>query len=200
MLTRLTLYPLCKTGARWFSDSTIGHAPDIGMSEAGTVREMTIMGAGVFTFRPNCAPPIGSYLYSLGLESDCRNNAPFSPPYTCEIYAPEDVSCTWVRDTATSVDYAGWTEVVIPRGAWLLGNLPVGPCPANLYSSIDCTRELAFPGEDLPIIGGVNGRVFGFSSLVCSHGARCEDNRPYVCTGFPELGRISCPNNNEVML
>ncbi len=105
-----------------------------------------------------------------------------------------------LRSTTIAVADAGWTELVIPRGYRLLCDLFVDRSPVNILTSLDCIRDVAFPGGSLPIhrcdhapvvSGGVSANPFHL-------GHNRESREPFE--GFSKLGRISCPNNNEVML
>lgn len=111
-----------------------------------------------------------------------------------EAFLPQEVSCLasedapgiWpynlVGSTDVAADDAGWTEVVIPRGLPVLGNLYGWFRPIIIYSSSDCMSYA-------PKIG------FDRKNFAC---ACHQENRTKRSTVSSEMSKISCPTNNEV--
>jgi hypothetical protein len=116
--------------------------------------------------------------------------------------APEAVSETRRWSTTDSLaDHAGWTEVVIPRGQYVLIDLPVGPTMADVtsISSKCCATHSGgislYNGGDSTTGSGATSR---WSDNVIA--VACLDDHACGRRNLPEVDRISCPNNYEVTL
>jgi hypothetical protein len=115
--------------------------------------------------------------------------------------APEAVSETrrW-STTDPLADYAGWTEVVIPRGQYVLIDLPVGPTMADVTSigqahvTYICGRQFSTGGDNA--IGPDVASQWSDNMIAAIH----LDDHACGRRSLPEVDRISCPNNYEVTL
>lgn len=163
MSKRLTFYPSKRTGLRQFSGSIPGCSPD-GMSEVQKARSLPIN-------RVKLSSPAGSDRPSHGLFPELPiEDAPGHWPYNL------------VGSTENADDDAGWTEVVIPGGLPVLGNLSGCVQTTIIYSSSDC-------GSTAPKIGFDRRNFLGACHL---------DNRTPRSTALSEMSKFSCPTNNEV--
>ena len=163
MSKRLTFYPLKRPDLRQFSGSAPGCSED-SVSEVQKVRSLPI----------NRVRSLSSgepaFLLRSGLTGLPNVDAPgIWPDYL-------------VGSTDIAGDDAGWTEVVIPGGLPVLGNL--GGCnpTAILYSSRDCRSHA-------PKIGFDRSNLFG---------ACHQDNRTSRSIVVSDESEFSCPTNNEV--
>ena len=163
MSKRLTFYPSKRTGLRQFSGSTPGCSHDP-VSEVQKVRSLPINRVQPFGSKKSPAPFWGSLVaWSSG-------DAPGYRP------------CNLVGSTDVTGDDAGWTEVVIPGGLPVLGNLGGCVLTTIIYSSNDCKSHAP---------------EFGFDRLNFA-GACHLDNRNSWSTAVSEMSKLSCPTNNEV--
>jgi len=98
-------------------------------------------------------------------------------------HAPREPEFTTTRSTSTSVDSAGWTEVVIQEGRFVLSYVNVGR-KAEVNASINQVPEAApLPERRLGKSGGLP-----FDTSTCGCPSRyCMDD-----------GKISCLSFNEV--
>jgi len=116
--------------------------------------------------------------------------------------APEAVSETrrW-STTDPLADYAGWTEVVIPRGQHVLIDLPVGLTMADV-TSISSMWSVTYDRGNPLHTGGDNATDSGATSRWSDNMivAACLDDHACGRRSLSEVDRISCPNNYEVTL
>ncbi len=163
MSKRLTFCDLKRPGLRQFPGSTPGCSAGV-MSGVQKVRSLPIN---------RLQPPRLSIPETI-------------LPQGVSNFADEDAPGYWpnilVGSTDAADDDAGWTEVVIPRGLPVLGNLNGCLTPTIIYSSSDC-ESLA------PKIG------FDRINFAC---ACHQDNCTIRSTAISEMSKISCPTNNEV--
>lgn len=163
MSKRLTFYPSKRTGLRQFSGSTPGCSLDP-VSEVQKVRSLPINRVQPLGSEKSKTPFRGSFTDLLG------GDAPGYWPYNL------------VGSTDVAGDDAGWTEVVIPGGLPVLGNLSGCVATTIIYSSSDCKSHAPKIGFD---------RV-NFASA-------CQlDNRTSRSTAISKMSKLSCPTNNEV--
>jgi len=163
MSKRLTFYSLKRPEFRQFSGNTLdcstGH-----VSEVQKVRSLPIN---------RVKPPRLSALET------------FLPQEVTKM-ANEDAPGNWpyylVGSTDRAADDAGWTEVVIPRGLPVLGNLYGCLTATIIYSSSDCMSQAPKNGFDRNNF-----------ACVCP-----QENCTIRSTAFSEMSKISCPTNNEV--
>ncbi len=99
--------------------------------------------------------------------------------------APDLPVPTFSLSTTTSVDTAGWTEVVIQREPLVLSDVIIGYSVAEVNASINSVSGAADGGLWLNQSGGVE--FFGDTD---------------VCRGYAVMNgsSISCSNNNEVTI
>ena len=99
--------------------------------------------------------------------------------------APDLPAPTTSLSTTTSVDTAGWTEVVIQREPMVLSDVIIGYSLAEVNASINYVSGAANGGLWLDQSGGAE--FFGDTD---------------VCRGYSVLNgsRFSCSNNNEVTI
>lgn len=90
--------------------------------------------------------------------------------------APDSLTGALFRGTPTSVDTAGWTEVVIPGASTVLTD-----------HDVTCSHPIAISSNDDVFVLRQAGSVLGNMSA-------------FEHSGFSALSRISCPNNYEVTL
>lgn len=99
--------------------------------------------------------------------------------------APDCPVSTSFLSTTTSVDTAGWTEVVIQREPQVLSDVIIGSLIAEVNASINRVAGAAPGGLGLKQSGGTE--FVGDTE---------------VCRGYSGLkgGNFSCSNNNEVTI
>jgi hypothetical protein len=106
---------------------------------------------------------------------------------TVTLMAPQDAPECWssylVGSTVTAENDAGWTEVVIPGGLPVLGNLDNGCFTTAISNSSSDCRPTA-PKSDF--------------DRISFHGACHQDNRTSRRSDLSEMCKLSCPTNNEV--
>ena len=101
-------------------------------------------------------------------------------------YAPKEPKLVPSWSTTTSVDKAGWTQVVIQGGQYVLSDVNTGQSMAMVNASINDVLE-----------AGPRGRFRLFWS-----GDGTSDGGAFGRRGFEKMNdiSISCPNNNEVTI
>lgn len=163
MSKRLTFYPSMRTGLRLFSGST----PDCSADSPSAVQKVRSLPINRVKRSERSAA-------EAPLWGDASGRA--------ELDAPGNRPYYQVGSTDHAGDDAGWTEVVIPGGLPVLGNL--GGCFATtiLYSSSDCDSAAPKNGFDRKDFSG----------------ACHQDNRTSRSTALSEMSKFSCPTNNEV--
>lgn len=163
MSKRLTFYSSKKPEFRQFSGSPSGWTEDA-LSEVPKERSLSINRDNALSSGASAAP------YCSGRFDLSSLDAPGYRP------------CHLVGSTELAGNDAGWTEVVIPGGLPVLGNLSGCVKTAILFSSRDCNS---------------NAPKIGFDRRD-SNGACLQDNRTSRSTWVTEGSEFSCPTNNEV--
>lgn len=163
MSKRLTFYSSTKPALRLFSGGPSG-CPEDALSEVQKVRSLPI----------NRVKPLSSGALAT-LTSSGR-------PYLPSLDAPEYRPCNLVGSTDCAGLDAGWTEVVIPGGLPVLGNLSGCVKTAILFSSRDCRSNASKIGPDRTNFDGA------------CHQDNCTSRSPWVTAESD----FSCPTNNEV--
>ena len=102
------------------------------------------------------------------------------------LHAPKEPDLVPSWSTTTSVDTAGWTQVVIQRGQYVLLDVKKGQLMAMVNTSINDVFE-----------AGLGGRLRRFES-----GGGISDGGAFGRLGFEEMSdiSISCPSFNEVTI
>ena len=164
MFMRLTYYSSSETEFLRISAASVGYASSV----SGVA---PLFGNSSYVDKTD--PSAGA---SFGLTKD------WFQPGDC---APDSSVTTSWWYTATSVDNAGWTEVVIRGGPQVLHNVITGDLYAKVNTSINW------------VTGSVPGGLWPFR---LSDGKLREST--LGCTGFVELSScsFSCSNNNEVTI
>jgi hypothetical protein len=163
MSKRLTFYSSTKPALRHFSGGPSGCSEDA-LSEVQKVRSLPINRVKPLSSGASAAPYYGGWSDFPSLD------APGYRPYYL------------VGSTDIAGHDAGWTEVVIPGGLPVLGNLSGCVKTAILFSSRGC-KSNAFKI-------GLDRRNFD--------GACYKDNCISRSPGVTEGSEFSCPTNNEV--
>jgi hypothetical protein len=163
MSIRLTSYSLKSTGLRQLSGSTPGCSADL-VSEVQKAGSLPINRVQPLRLK-NSETRLNGDIFDL-----LNEDAPGYWPYIL------------VGSTDQADDDAGWTEVVIPGGLPVLGNLYGCLTTTIIYSSCDCTSYA-------PKIGLDRKDFFG---------ACHQDNCIKRSTAISDMSEISCPTNNEV--
>jgi hypothetical protein len=98
-------------------------------------------------------------------------------------YAPERPESTTIRSTSTSVDSAGWTEVVIQEGHFVYSYVNNGH-KAEVNASIDCLPEVAPPGSrPFRSAGGLPSDI----GTCGYHGPSDMNDSKFSCLSFNEV-------------
>ena len=112
--------------------------------------------------------------------------APITRPGRFEGRAPERPVPTFQLSPTTTVDTAGWTEVVIQREPQVLSDVIVGFLKAEANASINFVSGAASSG-------GLRLRQTGGAEII---------GDTDLCRGYSGVNRssFSCSNNNEVTI
>jgi len=137
-------------------------------------RQMVSGSSGSISSNPDPVPlpMLGAFPHLVG-----------NPHCFMDGYAPERPESTTIRSTSTSVDSAGWTEVVIQEGHFVYSYVDNG-LKAEVNASIDCVPEVAPLGNhQLLSTGGLPSDIGTCGCLGTSH---MSDSK-FSCLSFNEV-------------
>ena len=163
MSKRLTFYSSKKPVFRQFSGSPSGWTEDA-LSEVQKVKSLPINRDNSLSSGASAVPYCSGWFELLSVD------------------APGYRPCNLVGSMDSAGDDAGWTEVVIPGGLPVLGNLSGCVKTAILFSSRHCRSNASKIGLDRWDFNGT------------CHRDNCISRNFWVTKG----SEFSCPTNNEV--